>query len=68
MCCNGDFNSDSGRLPYSLSKRRLKWDLLDIFLTTFLEVVISEIQNLCGSSFFPKDVEFNLDFKNTAKN
>ena len=68
MCCDGDFNSDLARLPYSLSKRPLKQDFLDIYLTTFFKVVISEIKNLWGSSFFPKDLEFTLDLKNAAKN
>ena len=46
----------------------LKQDLLDIYLTTFSESVISELQKLLGSSFFSKWLKFNLDFKNAAKN
>ena len=68
MCCDGDFNSDSARLPCCLSKRPLKLDFLDIYLITFLEVVISGEKNLLGSSFSSKYWEFNLDFKNSAKN
>ena len=50
-CCDGDFNSDSARLPCCLSKGPLKQNFLDIYLTTFLEFVISEIKNLWGWSF-----------------
>ena len=46
------YNSASARLPCRLSKGPLNWDVLDIYLTTFSESVISEIQNLWGSSFF----------------
>ena len=34
----------------------------------FLESLISEIQKLCGSSFFCERPKFQLDFKNAAKN
>ena len=37
-------------------------------MTTFSDSVISEIQNLWGSSFTAKYFKFKLDFKNTAKN
>ena len=40
---------------------------LDIYLTTFLDSLISKLQNLCESSFFSKYWKFTLDFKNTAK-
>ena len=50
-CYDGDFNSDSARLPCCLSKVPLKRNFLDIYLTTFLEFVISEIKNLWGWSF-----------------
>ena len=46
----------------------LKHDFLDIYLTTFSEYVIFEIQKLRGSSFFPKCTKLNLDLKNVAKN
>ena len=46
----------------------MKWDLLDIYLTTFSESVTSKIQNLWGSSFVSKCLKFNVDFKNAAKN
>ena len=46
----------------------LKRDSLDIYLPTFLEFVIWEIQNLGGSSFFSKFSKFKLEFKNTEKN
>ena len=41
---------------------------LDIYLTTFSEYVISEIQDLWASSFWSKCSIFQLDFKNAAKN
>ena len=37
-------------------------------MTTVLESLISEIQNLWGSSFFSKYSKFNLDFENVVKN
>ena len=43
-------------------------DFLDIYLTTFSESIISEIQKLWGSSFASKYLKFNLDFKNVARN
>ena len=46
----------------------LTLDFLDIYLTTFSEYVISEIQKLWGSSFFSNCTKLNLDFKNSAKN
>ena len=42
-------------------------DFLAIYLTTFSESVISDIQNLWGSSFCSKCLKFNLDFENVAK-
>ena len=66
--CNADFNSACVRVPCCLSKGPLKWDVLDIYLSTFSESVYSEIQKLWRSSFFPKCLKFNLDFKNAAKN
>ena len=47
-CCDADFHSTWARLPCCLSKGRLKREFLDIYLTTFSESVISEIQNLWG--------------------
>ena len=64
---DADYNSFWARLTYSLSKGLLKQDFLDIYLTTFSESVISEIQKLWGSSFFSKYSKFNVDFKNAAK-
>ena len=37
-----------------------------IYLTTFLESVLSKIQNLWQVSFFSKCLGLNLDFKNAA--
>ena len=49
-----------------------KWSeteiFLDMYLTTFLKSVISEIQNIWGSPFFPKCPKFKLVFRNAAKN
>ena len=45
-CCNVDFNSAWARLPCCLTKDPLKRAVLDIYLTTFSESVISDIQNL----------------------
>ena len=50
--CDADFNSPWARLPCCLSKSPLKRDFSDIYLTTFWESVISEVQKLWGSSFF----------------
>ena len=44
-----------------------KPDLLDIYLTMTSESVISEIQNLWGSSFSSKCSKFKLDFINEEK-
>ena len=51
-CCDADFHSAWARLPCYISKECLKWNFLDIYLATFLQSVISENQNLWGSSFF----------------
>ena len=51
-CYDADFNSAWARLPFCLSKSPLKLDVLDIYLTTFSESVISEVQKVWGSSFF----------------
>ena len=66
-CCHKDFNSVWARFPYCLSKHPLKWDFLDIYLTTFWEYVTWEIQNLRGLSFVSKYSKFNLDFENAVK-
>ena len=63
-----DLNSAWARLPCCLSKGGLKGDVLDIYLTTFSESVISEMQNLWGSFFFSKDLKFIVHFKCGAKN
>ena len=66
-CCHADCNSAWARLPSCLSKGPLKLEFSIIYLTTFTEFVISEIQKLWGSSFYWKCLKFNLDFKNAAK-
>ena len=66
-CCDPGFSSAWTRLPCSLSKGRLKWDFFEIYLTTFSESVISNIQNPWGSSFVSKYWKFNLRFKNALK-
>ena len=68
MCTDADLKSASARLQCCLSKGPLKDDFLDIYVTTFSESVISEIQNLWGSYFVSKYLKFNLNFKNAAKN
>ena len=50
-CCDADFHSAWALLPCCTLKECLKWNFLDIYLATFLESVISENQNLWGSSF-----------------
>ena len=65
--CDAGFNSCRAGLPCCLPKGPLKWDFLAIYLTTFSESVISDIQNLWGSSFCSKCLKFNLDFENVAK-
>ena len=50
-CSDADLNSAWASSPCCLSKGHLKGDFLDIYLTTFSESVISEMQNLWGSSF-----------------
>ena len=71
-CCDGDFNSVWARLPSCLSNHPLKRDLLDIYLTEFLESVILKLQNLWGGSFYAKCFsewsKFNLNWKNFRKN
>ena len=67
-CCDADFNSSCVRVPCCLSKGPLKWDFSDIYLTTFLESLNSEIQNLWRSFFVSKCLQFKLDFKNAFKN
>ena len=66
--CDANFNSAWAQVPCCLSQGSLKRDYFDIYLTTFPESVNSEIQKLWGSIFVSKCLEFNLDFKNTAKN
>ena len=56
------------RLPFCLLNDRLKRDFLEIYLTTFSECVIAEIQKLCGSCFFSKYSQFNVDFQKAKGN
>ena len=67
-CCDAGFNSVSARLPCCLWKGPIKRDFLDIYLTTFSESVISEIQKLWRLSFDAKCSKFKIRFKNAAKN
>ena len=68
ICCDPDFNSVCSRLRSCFSKGPLTRDFLEIYISTFSESVISEIQNLWRSSFDSKYLKFNLDFKNAEKN
>ena len=57
-CCDADFSGVWARLPYCLSKHPLKRAFLNIYLTTFSESVISEIQKLWASSLYSKCLNF----------
>ena len=67
-CCAANFNSAWERLACCLSKVLLKLDFLHIYLPTFSQSVISEIQKLRGSSFFPKCLKFKQNFKIATEN
>ena len=67
-CSDADFNSAWPPLPCCFSKFTLKRAFLHIYLTTFSESVISEMQKLWGSSFFSKYSKFKQDFKIAARN
>ena len=67
-CFDEDFKSSWSPLTSSFLKGPLERDFWDIYMTMFSESVISEIQNLWGSSFFSKYSKFNQDFKNAARN
>ena len=66
-CCDANFNSFLVSLPCCYLKRPLKRYFLDVCLTTFSDSVISEMQNLWGSSLFKKLSKFQLDIKNAEK-
>ena len=66
-CYDACFNSAWARLPCCLSEGPLKRAFLDIYLTTFSESVISEIQKLWGSYFFSKYSKFDLNSRNAGK-
>ena len=65
--CEADFNRSSASLLCCFSKGSLKRGSLDIFLSKFSKSLISELQNLWGSSFLSKCSKFIPDFKNAAK-
>ena len=65
--CDADLENAWVRLPCCLSKGPLKQDFLGIYLTTFSEFVIWEIQKLWGLYFFSKCSKFEIDIKNLAK-
>ena len=67
-CCDAEFNCAWAHLPYCFSKHLLKWDFLDIYLTTFSESLTSKIQNLSASFFYSKILKLNLDLGNASKN
>ena len=66
-CCDAEFNSGWARAPCCLAKGPLKRDFLHIYLFTFSESVISEIQKLWLSSFYSKCSKFNIASQNAAK-
>ena len=51
-----------------LVEGQLKRNFLDVYLTTFFESVISEVDQLWGSSFFREYLKFDPDFKIAEKN
>ena len=55
-------------LVYHDALWRVLWEYLDIYLTMFSDLVISEIQNLWGSSFKSKYSKHNQYFRNGEKN
>ena len=65
--CGVDFNSAWESLPCCLSKGPLKRDFFDIYLTTFWESVISQIQKLWGSSFLKKMFKIEHKFQKCSK-
>ena len=65
--CGVDFNSAWESLPCCLSKGPLKRDFFDIYLTTFWESVISQIQKLWGSSFLKKMFKIEHKFRKCSK-
>ena len=66
--CDAYFNSAWARLPCSLSKGPLKWDLLDIYLTTFSGSVISEVQKLRVSyHLFFQNIQNLISIQKTEK-
>ena len=62
------FQQCLGMFAMLLVKASVKWDFLDIYLTTFSESATSKIQNLRGLSLFPKHLKFELNFKKSAQN
>ena len=66
-CCDEDFKSSWEPLPSCFLKGPLERDFWDIYMTIFSESVISEIQNLWGSSFFSIFLYINLYFKTKGK-
>ena len=62
-CCEADLNSVWALLQYCFSMHPLKWEFLEIHLTTFSESITSKIQNLWGLPLYSKCLKFNLDFK-----
>ena len=64
---DADLNSAWTHVPGCFSKSSLICDYLGIYLTTFSESVIWEIQKLWGSSFFSKRSKFQIHFKNREK-
>ena len=62
--CGPGFNSVLSPLLCCFLKGTLKWDFLDIYLTTDFESVISERHQVWGIHFFWNCLKFNVDFKN----
>ena len=64
----GSFKKWLGTFTMLLVEGSSKTVLFRHFLTTFLESVISEIQNLWGLSSASKYLKYKVDFKNPAEN
>ena len=62
------YDKSAVRLPCCFLRCPLKQDFLNIYLTTFPEPVISEIQKEWRSPFSSKWLKLNLDLKNAEKN
>ena len=68
MCCRSALNSVSARLPCYLSKRPLKRDFLDIYLTTSFGVPKFKNTSAMRVIFFLKMFKIESKFTKCKKN